>query len=224
MVAGGAQPLLGQGDQVDVVLVVARRRQGGRQLVQQRGGVPARQMGGVAEAAGVRVERARGGYHRPVEVPAGQSRRLHRPVQGVGDLLDDGHGGAAGRGGQFVTADGAAGDVGDGRADPVRVHVQRGGVRGGRVHGVEPGARARAALRGAGGEDQPGRLQTGQELGGGRLGQAGELADPGTRQRAVLQQEVQGGTVVHGAQDARGARRAGCSCHAVRHLPSARNC
>ncbi|MDU0299486.1 MULTISPECIES: hypothetical protein [unclassified Streptomyces] len=114
-----------------------------------------------------------------MDVRAGESRRLHRAVQGVGDLLDHGHGGPAAGRGQFVPADGAAGDVGDGREDAVRVHVESGGVRGGRVDPVQLGVGARAALGGAGGEDQSGGLQAGQELGGGRLGQAGELAYPG---------------------------------------------
>ena len=84
---------------------------------------------------------------------------------------------------------------------------------GGRVDRVQLRVGARAARGGAGGQDQPGRLQAGQQLRGGGLRQAGELADPGPGQRAVLQQEVERGPVVHGAQDARRARCAGGAGH-----------
>ena len=96
-----------------------------------------------------------------------------------------------------------------------------GRVGGARIDHVQLGVGARAALAGAGGEHQPRRLQAGQQLRGGRLRQAGELADPGPGQRAVREQQVEGGAVVHGAQDAWGARRTGGSCHVCRHLPFA---
>ncbi len=220
VVPGRSPALLGEGDQVDVVLVRARHRQRGGEFVEQRRGVPAGQVGGVAQAPGVRVEGARGADDQAVEVGAGQSRRPHRAVQGVGDLPDDGGAAAAAGGGQLVAADRAAGEVGDGGADPPAGDVEPGDVGGGRVDPVQPGARAGTALGGAGGQDQSGGLQAGQELGGGRFGQSGEPADPGARQRPVLQQEVQGGAVVHGAQHARGARCTSGSCHGVRHPAS----
>ncbi len=219
MAPGRAEPLLGERDQVDVVLVLERHRQGGGELVQEGGGVPAGEVGGVAQTARGGVEGAGGADHEAVDVVPGEARRLHRAVQGVGDLLDDRGAGAPAGGGQFVPADRAAGDVGDRGEDPLGGDVEPGGVTGGRVDLVELGVRARPAFGGAGGQDEARRLQAGQELGGGRLGQAGELADPRTGQLSVLQQQVEGGPVVHGAQDAWGARRAGGSCHACPHLP-----
>lgn len=205
--AGRPEPLFGHGHQVDVVLVLDRHGQGGGEFAEQGGGVPARQVGGVAQPARARVEGARGADDEPVDVAAGQSRRLDRAVEGVGDLLDDGLGGSASRGRQFEGADRAAGDVGDRGEDAFGGDVEPGGVRGGRVDLVQLGVGTGPALGGTGGEDEARRLKAGQELGRGRLGEAGELADPRTGEGAVLQQEVERGTVVHGAECA------WCACH-----------
>ncbi|MDH6570293.1 hypothetical protein M2160_005314 [Streptomyces sp. SAI-117] len=205
--AGGAEPLLGHGDEVDVVLVLDRHRQGGGEFVEEGRGVPAGEVGGVAQPARARVEGARGADDEPVDVAAGQPRRLHRAVEGLGDLLHDGLGGSPSRGRQFEGAHLAAGDVGDRGEDALGGDVEPGGVGGGRVDLVELGVGSRPALAGTGGEDEPRRLEAGQELGRGRLGEAGELADPRTGEGAVLQQEVERGTVVHGAECA------WCACH-----------
>lgn len=84
--AGGAEALLGDGDQIDVVLVLHRHRQERGQLVQQGGGVPAGQVRGVPQPSGARVEGARRADDEPVDVGAGEPGVLHRPVQRVGDL------------------------------------------------------------------------------------------------------------------------------------------
>ena len=54
----------------------------------------------------------------------------------------------------------------------------------------------------------PARLEPGQQLGGGRLGQPGELAELGPRQRPVLEQQVEGGAVVDAAEHPAGRARA----------------
>lgn len=215
MAAGRAQPLFGHGGEVDVVLVLDRHRQGRGEFVEQGRGVPAREVGGVAQAAGVRVEGAGGADDEPVDVVAGEARGLHGAVEGVGDLADDGLGGPPSRGLELERTHRAAGDVGDGGEDALGSDVESGGVRGRRIDLVQLGVGAGSSLGGAGGEDEAGRFEAGEQLGGGRLGEAGELADPCAGQLPVLQEEVQGGAVVHGAQDARGARRTGCSCHVV---------
>lgn len=63
----------------------------------------------------------------------------------------------------------------------------------------------RAAGLAARGAHQAHRFQSAEQLGGGGLGQAGQLSDPGAGQWAVRDEEVEGRAVVHGAQDARGA-------------------
>lgn len=186
--------------------------------------MPARQVGGVAQPAGVGVEGAGGADDEPVDVVPGEPGRLHRPVEGIRHLPYDGLGGPPARSGELELSHRPSGDVGDGGADALRRDVEPGGVRGTRIDHVQLGVGARPPLAGPGGEYEPRGLQPGQQLRGGRLGEAGELADPGAGERAVLQEEVEGGTVVHGAQDAGGARGAaargtGGSCHVLRHLP-----
>lgn len=123
------------------------------------------------------------------------------------------------RGGQLVLAHGAAGDIGDGGEDALGRDIQARRVGGPRIDGVQLGVGARPPLARAGGQHESGGLQPGEELGGGGLGQPGQLSDPGPRERSVREQQIEGGAVVHGAQDARGARRTGGSCHVCRHLP-----
>ncbi len=216
MAPGRAEALLGDGDQVDVVLVLHRHRQERGQLVQQGGGVPAGQVRGVPQPPGARVERPRGADDDPVDVGAGEARVLHRPVERVGDLAHHAVGAPPG-GGQFELPDGPPGHVRDGGGDAPPVHVEPGHMGGARVHRVELGVGSGASLAGPGGHDEPGGFQPGQQLGRGGLGEPGQLPDPGPGQRPVLQQQIQRGPVVHGPQDPRGARCAGGTGSGSRH-------
>jgi hypothetical protein len=150
-----------------------------------------------------------------VHIGAGHPGGLHRAVQRVGHLPYDALGATA-RGGELELADGRSGDVGDGGADAQRGDVEAGGVGGACVDAVQLGVGARPALGGAGGHDQTRGLQPGQQLGGGGLGEAGELPDPGPGQGAVLEQQIECGTVVHGTQYTRGtgggSGHDGCTC------------
>lgn len=126
--------------------------------------MPAGQVGGVAQPAGVGVEGARGSDDQAADVVPGEPGGLHRAVEGVGDLAYDGLGRAAAGGGQFVRADRAAGDVGDGGEDALGGDVETRRVGGARIDLVQLGAGARPALAGAGGQDESGGFQTGEEL------------------------------------------------------------
>ena len=118
--ARGAEALLGDGDEVDVVLVLDGHRQHGGQLVEEGGGVPAGQVGGVAQPPGGRVEGAGRADDQPVHVGAGEPGGLHRPVERLGDLPHD----AARRAGPGCGSSNSptvrAGDVGDGGEDALR--------------------------------------------------------------------------------------------------------
>lgn len=199
MAAGRAEPLFGDRGEVHVVLVLDRHRQGRRQFVEEGGGVPAGQVAGVAQLAGLRVEGAGGRDDQPVHVGAPEPGGLDGLAERLGHLCD---GVAALPVGVFEAADHLAGEVGDGRRDPVGGDVESTHVGGAGVEGVELGVGPGLAAVGAGGHDQPGGLQPGQQLGGGGLGQAGQVPDPGPGQRSVRQQELQRGAVVHGAQQA----------------------
>ena len=78
--------------------------------------------------------------------------------------------------------------------------VQRRDVRTDGVDLVELGVAAGPTFPHTGCDDQAGTLQPSQELGCGRLGEAGQLTEPGARKGSVLQQQVEGGTVVHAPQ------------------------
>lgn len=177
--------------------------------------MPAGQVRGVPQASGGRVEGAGGGDDDAVDVGAGQPGGLHGSVERLGDLLDDAVGAAAG-GRQFELADGGPGDVGDRRADPQRGDIESGGERGTRMDGVQLGVGAGPPLRGAGGDHQTGGLQPCQQLRCGGLGEARQLPYLGARERTVLQQQVERGPVVHGAQYARCtgccSGHDGCTC------------
>ena len=84
VVPGRAEPLLGDGGEVDVVLDSTGMRQRRGQLVQQGGGVPAGQVGGVAQPAGAGVEGAGRADDDPVQVGAGEPGGLQRAVDGLG--------------------------------------------------------------------------------------------------------------------------------------------
>lgn len=197
--AGRAEALLGDRGEVHVVLVPDRHRQGRRQLLEEGGGVPAGQVLGVAQRPGVGIEGSRGGDDDAVEGGALEPGVLDGPAEGPGDPVD-GPGALGVR--ELVAADHLAGEIGDGRDDAARGDVQSGDVGGARVDPVQLGVGSGAAAGGAGGHDQPGGLEAGQQLGGGGLGEPGEPADPGTGQGPVLQQQVQRRAVVHDAQQA----------------------
>lgn len=163
--------------------------------------MPAGQMGGVPQPAGVRVEGAGGAHHHAPQIGPHQSGGLRGAVQGVGHLPD--HAGAASAGGREAElADGASGDVRDGGPDALRVHIDPGGVAGRGVDRVELRARSGSPLAGAGGHHKTGGLQPRQQLGGGRLGEPGQLADLRAGERSVFEQQVEGGAVVHRPQHA----------------------
>lgn len=161
--------------------------------------MPAGQVRGVPQPPGARVEGARGADDDPVDVGAGEPGLLHRPVQRVGHLAHHAVGTPAGCR-QLELPDRRPGHVRDGGDDAPLVHIEPRHMGGARVHHVELRVGSGAPLAGPGGDDQTGRLQPGQELRGGGLGQARELADPGAGERAVLQQQIEGGPVVHGPQ------------------------
>ena len=71
--SGRAEPLLGDGDEVDVVLVLDRHGQRGREFVEEAGGVPAGQVRGVAQPPGVGVEGAGRADDEPVDVVPGRA-------------------------------------------------------------------------------------------------------------------------------------------------------
>lgn len=159
-----AQALLGDGGEIDVVLVLDRHRQGRGEIVEQRGGVPAGQVGGVAQTTGGGVEGAGGGDDQPPYLVTGEARGLHGAVEGVGDLPYDGVGGLPAGCGHLERAHGAAGGVGDGGQDAFGGDIEPRGVRGGRIHLVQLGVGTGAPLGGAGREHQSRRLQPGQQL------------------------------------------------------------
>ena len=117
--------------------------------------------------------------------------------------MPDGVGTTLARGAQLVLADRAAGDVGHGGDDPDGRHVQGGDVSGIRVDGVELGPWAATARGVATSDHEAGVDQPGQELAGRRLGESGELADLRPGEGPVLEEQVQGRTVVDAAQQAR---------------------
>lgn len=160
---GRAEALFGHRDQVHVVLVLHRHRQGRGQLVQQGGGVPAGQVRGVAQASRAGVEGAGGADDDPVHVRAGEPGLLDRTVQGARHLPGHALGPPPG-GGQFELADGLTRHVGDGGDDPPGGHIEPRHVGGPGVDRVELGVGPRPPLAGAGGDDQPGGFQPGEEL------------------------------------------------------------
>lgn len=196
-----AEPLFGHRDEVHVVLVLDRHRQKGGQLVQQGGGVPAGQVRGVPQPPGTGVEGPRRPDDDPVHIGAGQPGVLYRPVQRLRHLPHHGVG-TPPRGAQLELPDRLTGHIGDGGDDPLGVHIQPSDMGGPRVHRVQLRIGPRPPGHGPGGDNQPGRLQPRQQLRGGGLGEPGQLSDPGPRQGPVLQQQIEGGPVVHGPQNA----------------------
>jgi hypothetical protein len=82
----GAEALLGDGDEVDVVLVLDGHRQHGGELVEEAGGVPAGQVGGVPQPPGGRIEGPGRPDDDPVHLGPGEPGGFHGPVERVGDL------------------------------------------------------------------------------------------------------------------------------------------
>lgn len=176
--------------------------------------MPAGEVAGVAQPAGLRVEGARGADDHPPQVGAVQPGGLDGLPEGLGHLID----GLRALGvGDLVGGDDRARDVGDGRQYPLRGDVEAADVRGPRVDRVELGAGAGAAAVRAGGDDESDRFQTGQQLGGGGLGQPGQVPDTGPGERAVRQHEFECGPVVHGAQQAGRSGRGGGHRAALPH-------
>jgi hypothetical protein len=209
--------LLGDGGQVDIVLDLQRYCDRGGQLLEQVWRVPAGEVGRVAEPAGGGVEPTGRADRDAVQPVAAQPGVAERAVDRLHDPLDRALGAPAGSG-QLEAADHLAGQVGDGRTDPGRRDVQAGDVRDAAVDLVQLGVGARPAGAGPAGPDEPGAFEPGEQLGGGRLGQAGEVAERGAGQRTVREQQVEGGAVVHRAEQ---AGCTGCAGH-VLTLPSLR--
>ena len=99
-------------------------------------------------------------------------------------------------------ADHRTGDVGAGGDHPVRPDVHADDVGAARHDGVELGVRAAPAGLLADPGDQPALLQPLDQLRGGDLGQAGQLAELGAGQRAAFEQQLQRRTVVDRPQQA----------------------
>lgn len=99
-----------------------------------------------------------------MDVVAGQPRRLHRAVEGIGDLAYDGPCGAPPGGGQLVLAHGPPGDIGDGGEDTLRGDIQARRVRRARIDRVQLGVGTRAPLARTGGQNETGGFQPCEEL------------------------------------------------------------
>lgn len=168
--------------------------------------MPAGQMGGVPQPPGAGVEGAGRADDDAVQIAPDEVGGLHGPVERVGDLPHHGLTRSTPRGAHLELPDHVPGDVRDGGPDPLGRHIEPGDVCGARVDRVQLGVGPRPPLGGPGRHHQPRRLQPCEQLRRGRLGQPGELPDPGTGQGPVLQEQIEGGAVVHGAEYARRSR------------------
>ncbi len=202
---GSADLAFGDRRQVHVVLGLHRHPDRFGDLGEQVGFVPAGEVAGVAELAGRRVERPGRADDQAVQVRPVEAWLEHGGVESIRDVLQRGDPGSA-PGADLGPPDDVAADVGDRRDDVARRDVERGDVREDRVDLVELGAAARTPFADTRGDDQTATLEPGQQLRRGRLGQTGQLTEPGARQRPVLEQQVEGGAVVHAAQQPRSAR------------------
>lgn len=164
--------------------------------------MPAGQMRGVPQPPGGRIEGTGRTDDEPMHIGPGHPCGLHGPVERLGDLPYDTLG-APPRGRQLELPDGGAGDIGDGGVNALRRHIEPGGEGGARVDGVQLRIGPGPPLGGPGGDDEPGGFEPREQLRGGGLGEAGQLPYLGARQRPVLQQQIERGPVVHGAQYAR---------------------
>ena len=170
--------------------------------------MPARAGGGRSAAAGCAGRRRRACRSR---AGAGRRRRARPTVAAPSSAWTARCATASGPGRrgvrQLVLPDGAAGDVRNRGEDPGRGDVERRDVRrvrGSRRTAGRAGRARRAVLPLA--TTSPAASSRVSSWDGGRLGQPGELAEPGARERAVLEEQVEGGAVVDAAEQAGGAR------------------
>jgi hypothetical protein len=156
----------------------------------------------VPQLAGGPVDGARRADDRAVQVVVADARFRECAVHGLGHQLRRPSGDLRvdGVGLDPAGADDGAGDVGNLGADAGVADRERGDVRGRRLDLVQRRVGPGAAADSAGGADQARGLETVQQLGGGGLGQPGQLADPGPGQRAVRDEQIERGPVVHRPQ------------------------
>ncbi len=205
-VAGGADPVLGPSGEVDLVL---QDHFGAGQPAQfgEEFGVPGGEVSGALQPSGGRVDQP-GGADRDGVQPfdAGDARG---PQEGGGDRRG-GVGGAVAFDRDLGGGEGVPGQVGDDQADAAGADVEGGDVRAGGDEGVEPGVGA-APLFTAFADDghQAGALEAFEQVGDGRPGQAGEVAQLGRGQGSLFEQEVEGQPVVDRPGGARRGRTRG---------------
>jgi hypothetical protein len=161
--------------------------------------VPARQVERERDLAGGRVDQAGRAEHHPPDPLQRRPGRLGRlddggvhdayRVLGVGE-------------GDVDPAGDLPGDVHCGGHHVLGAHLDPDDVRGGRHHGVHLRVGAAAAGLLADPRDQAALLQPLHKLGRGHLGQPGQLAELGAGQWPLGEQQLQGGAVVQGTQEA----------------------
>ncbi len=196
---------LGDRGQVDVVLEDDRPVEVGAERGEQAP-VPPRQVPGERDLAALRVDQAGRAEYDPANPLQGGAGRLGRLDDGgVHDLdrvvaLADRHVGAP---------DDVAGDVGRGRDHVLGTGLDPDDERGGRHDRVHLGVGPAPAGLLADAGDQAALLQPLDQLGGGDLGQPGELAELGPGQRAAVEQQLEGGAVVERPQETRGSGLSG---------------
>lgn len=168
---------LGDRREVDIVLHLDRDAERLGQLVHESRLVPARQVVGIAELPGVRVECARCGRDDMDEVTDLEFDRFCRLGERSVDGLNRVRPGSAGCPVRSA-GDHPVGDVGNHGVDPGRRDVHRADVRGAWIHLVQ----LRRAAAGARPDryDEASLFQASEQLRSSRLGEAGQPADLGT--------------------------------------------
>lgn len=153
--------LLGDGGEIDVVLDGDRGAEDLGQLGEQGARVPARQVRGVPELTGVRVDGAGGADHGGRDVVVAEPGPSQGAVESLGDELGGAVAHVVGDGDGLDTAAAAlgAGDVGDHGGDPGGVRGDGHDVGGAGVDLVQHGVRPRAAGLAARGAHQAHRFQ-----------------------------------------------------------------
>ena len=200
-VAPGAVGAFGEGGQVHVVVDADGETERIAEAAADALLGPVGKRLDVGQLVGARVEGA-------LDADADRADALGRDSGGLARGVDrEPHihfGGAAGERGDRDRAF-VAGGVHDRRADHLRVDVDRDGEHPVGADGVTGGVRAPASGDLADDVDETGRLEARHHLRGGRLRQAGELADAVPGEDAVFEQQRQRSAVVGLAQPPGGA-------------------